>query len=569
MSQPFEETALVQKGHFYALEVVNGERNECKWVRNACLRHINDLEKAEMGNFGYVFDPFRAERVCKFAQLLPHVKGKWARLDPKTKQPQRLVLEPWQAFVIMSIFGWVHRDTGFRRFNRVSLYLPRKNGKSFFSCVIGWWMFVKDEEPGAEIYCGATTEAQAWEVFRPAKRMTEIETQLKDAFDVKVFGKAMKRITDGSRFEPVIGKPGDGASPHCAIVDEYHEHPDSTLYDTMKTGMGAREQPILLIISTAGDNLAGPCKEDWVESEKLLEGVFEDERKFTTIWSIDPETNWATEEALRMANPNWGVSINPDMILPDLANAVRDPAKQAVFKTKHLNMWVASKRGWANMEKWKACADPSLKVEDFKGQECFIGIDAAAKVDIFSMAQLFEKDGEVYVFTKHFMPEETVNRPENKHLQAWVAQGHLIATEGARTDQTKVEDQLREWSEDFNISEVAYDPKEISYLMEHQVALWAGFPLVEITQSPALISQPMKELEALIETRKIHFDGDPVLTWMVSNVIKKEARGGGPTKYYYPAKNKPEQKIDGVLAVLMALSRQMVKEKNFAEVLFV
>jgi phage terminase large subunit-like protein len=220
------------------------------------------------------------------------------------------------------------------------------------------------------------------------------------------------------------------------------------------------------------------------------------------------------------------------------------------------------------MEKWKACADPSLKVEDFKGQECFIGIDAAAKVDIFSMAQLFEKDGEVYVFTKHFMPEETVNRPENKHLQAWVAQGHLIATDGARTDQTKVEDQLREWSEDFNISEVAYDPKEISYLMEHQVALWAGFPLVEITQSPALISQPMKELEALIETRKIHFDGDPVLTWMVSNVIKKEARGGGPTKYYYPAKNKPEQKIDGVLAVLMALSRQMVKEKNFAEVLF-
>lgn len=562
------DTPLVAKGHVYAEQVVAGDIIACKWVRKACQRYLNDLEKAENGDFPYYFDPKTAERVCRFAQLLPHVKGKWARPDPKTGNLQRLVLEPWQAFALMNIFGWLKVSNGFRRFNRVSLYLPRKNGKSFYACVIGWWCFTKDNEPGAEIYCGATTEAQAWEVFRPAKQMAVVEPKLQSSLNVKVFGKAMKKIDDGSRFEPVIGKPGDGASPHCAIVDEYHEHPDSTLYDTMKTGMGAREQPLLLIISTAGDNLAGPCRADWRDCEKLLDGAHEDDQLFTMIWTIDEGMNWATEEALIMANPNWGVSINPDQILPDLYNAVRDPAKQAVFKTKHLNLWVAAKNGWVNMEKWNACADTSLHPDQFKGQPCYVGIDAAAKVDVFSMVQLFERDGTLYAFAKHYMPEETIERPENQHLRNWVAQGHLIATPGARTDQTRVEDQLRDWSHDHNVQEVAYDPKEISYLIEHQVGLWAGFPLVEITQGPNLISQPMKELEALIETGNLRHNGDPVLTWMMSNVIKKEARGGGPTKYYYPAKERPENKIDGVLALLMALSRHMVQSQGAPAVAF-
>jgi phage terminase large subunit-like protein len=561
----FDDTPFVARGHQYCIEVSEGQRIACKWVKKACERHLRDLEKAQTDFFPYQFDPIKGERICKFAQLLPHVKGRWARPDPKTRKIQRLVLEDWQIFVLMCLFGWVRKSSGFRRFQRASLYLPRKNGKSFFACVIGWFMFTKDDEPGAEIYCGATTEAQAWEVFRPSKQMAIVEPKLQTALGVTVYGKAMK-AADGSRFEPIIGKPGDGASPHCAIVDEYHEHPDSTLYDTMKTGMGARDQPILLVISTAGSDLSGPCREDWRDCEKLLEGAFEDEQHFAVIWTIDEGDTWHTEDALIKANPNWGVSINPDMILPDMQNAMRDPAKQSIFKTKHLNLWVAAKNGWINMEKWNSCCDLTLKMEDFVGRECWIGVDAASKIDVFSVVALFEHNGGVAVFARHFMPEETIDLPQNEHMRKWVAQGHLTSTPGARTDQSIVEDVLREWADKYYIQEVAYDPKEITYLMQNQVALWAGFPLIEINQGPTLISEPMKEMEAKIETGKLTHSGDPVLTWMASNVVKKTARGGGPVKYQYPAKERPDQKIDGILALIMALSRQMAHEAGFGGV---
>ena len=547
---------LCAKAHKYAEDVIALRIPACKWVRLAAERYLRDLERAQAGVFKFKYDPEKAEKVCRFAQLLPHNKGKWARKDAKTGRVQRLVLGGWQCFIVCNMYGWVNKDTGFRRFTQASIYVPRKNGKSMFACVLGWWMFAKDKEPGAEVYCGATSEAQAWEVFRPARQTGIMEPELPDALGVKIYGQTMVRPVDGSRFEPVIGKPGDGASPHCAIVDEYHEHLDSSMVDTMKTGMGAREQPLLLIISTAGSNLAGPCREDWRNCEKLLDGAFDDERHFAIIYTLDEGLDWTSEAALQMANPNWDVSINPDMILPAQQEAIRDAAKQAVFKTKHLNLWVNASNGWVNMQKWNACARPDLKLEDFAGRECWIGIDAAAKVDVFSMVAVFEHDGGIAIFARHFMPEDTVAKPENAHMRKWVAQGHMTQTEGARTDQRHIETVLREWSEKFFIQEVAYDPKEISYLM-NQVRDWAGFPCIEINQGPALMSEPTKELEAKIQTGKLYHNGDPVLTWMASNAILKTARGGGAVKYQMLGKERGENKIDGIVALVMAISRQM------------
>lgn len=562
-----DQFPMCAKAHKYAEDVIDLKVPACKWVRLACERHLRDLERAQAGVFQFKFSPEKAEKVMRFAEKLPHTKGKWARKDLKSGKSQRLALEPWQCFILANIFGWVHKETGFRRFNSVSIYVPRKNGKSFLSCVLGWWMFARDGEPGAEVYCGATSEAQAWEVFRPARQMGIMEPELPEALGVKIYGQTMVRPADGSRFEPVIGKPGDGASPHCAIVDEYHEHADPCMVDTMKTGMGAREQPILLIISTAGSNLAGPCREDWRNCEKLLDGAFDDERHFAIIFTIDDGMDWTSEAALQMANPNWGVSINPDMILPAQQEAIRDAAKQAIFKTKHLNLWVNSSNGWVNMQKWNACARPDLKLEDFAGRECWIGIDAAAKVDVFSMVAVFEHDGGIAVFARHFMPEDTVLRPENAHMRKWVAQGHMTQTEGARTDQRHIETVLREWSEKFYIQEVAYDPKEISYLM-NQVRDWAGFPCIEINQGPALMSEPTKELEAKIQTGKLYHNGDPVLTWMASNAILKTARGGGAVKYQMLGKERGENKIDGIVALVMAISRQMNSNGSSAGMAF-
>ena len=545
-------TPHVDKANAYARDVVAKKIPACKWVRKACQRHLSDLKRAE-GDWPFRFDAAKAERVCAFGEKLPHVKGKWARRDEKTGKAARITLEPWQCFVLSMIFGWVKKANGMRRFRRASIYIPRKNAKSTTACIIGWWMFAKDDEPGAEIYCGATSEKQAWEVFGPARRMAIDEPALPEGVGATINARSLVREKDNAKFEPIIGKPGDGASPHLAIVDEYHEHMDSTHYDTMKTGMGAREQPLLLVISTAGDNIAGPCFDDWTECEKLLDGIIEDDTHFAIIWTVDDPKKWTDEKALRMANPNWGVSVNPEIILPDQRAAVRDVAKQATFKTKHLNLWVAAANGWLNMEQWRRCHEATLKIEDFEDAECWVAIDAAAKIDMTSLVAVFpEDDGGFAVFARHYLPEDTISLPQNQHYRNWRAAGELVATPGARTDFAIVENDLRAWADRFNVKQLAYDPKELTDFI-NRVGVWASFARVEIRQSPKFLSEPMKELEAQVAAATLRHTGDSVLTWMASNVIKKEARGGGSVKYYYPTKARDQNKIDGIVALIMGI----------------
>ena len=256
------------------------------------------------------------------------------------------------------------------------------------------------------------------------------------------------------------------------------------------------------------------------------------------------------------ANPGLGTIKSYDYMRQQLKVVESTPSKLTTFLIKHLNVWTSARNGWMNMELWNACYDKDLKMESFKGQPCWIGIDAAAKVDVFSVVAVFEHNGGIAAFARHFMPEDTIALPQNAHMRKWVAQGHMTATEGARTDQRLIEDVLREWSQDYYVQEVAYDPREISYLM-NQIREWAGFPCIEINQGPALMSEPTKELEAKVADKRIAHTGDPVLSWMMSNVIKKEAKGGGVTKHVYLTKSKADQKIDGVVALIMAISRQM------------
>jgi phage terminase large subunit-like protein len=265
----------------------------------------------------------------------------------------------------------------------------------------------------------------------------------------------------------------------------------------------------------------------------------------------------------RKANPNWGVSVNPEVILPDQRTAVRDATKQATFKTKHLNLWVSAAKGWLNMEQWKKCGDSSLDFGGFAGRECWVGLDAASKIDMTSMIAVFRREQGYAMFANHYIPEETIALPQNAHYRKWAADGHLISTPGARVDFTFIEDDLREWAKLVNVQELAFDPKELNDFV-NRVGLWASFARIEIPQGPQLMSEPMKEMEALIATGALRHPNDPVLTWMASNVVKKEARGGGPVKYYYPTKTKPENKIDGIVAGIMALSRAMAAANNGA-----
>lgn len=241
----------------------------------------------DLGRKDLTFDPDKVERVCAFAELMPHVKGKWSQ------KKEFIKLQDWQVFILACLFGFIDAE-GRRRFRQAYIMLPRKQGKSVLAAVIGLYMLTMDGEAGAEVYCGATSEAQAWEVFRPAKLMAEKAGsepgEFLSEFGATVAAKSIFTV-DGSRFQPVIGKPGDGSSPHCAIIDEYHEHDTPDQFDTMLTGMGAREQPLALVITTAGDNLGGPCFDMQNFAENVLEGRLEDDQMFAIIYTIDIKGN--------------------------------------------------------------------------------------------------------------------------------------------------------------------------------------------------------------------------------------------------------------------------------------
>ncbi len=536
----------------YARDVIAGKIPACQHVVNACRRHERDMESQKSKAWPYTYDEKKAERVCRFMEMLPHVKGKWARAG--ANGPGLLKLEGWQCFIICSIFGWVKKTDGKRRFRKASIYVPRKNAKSTTASGFAWWMFAKDGEPGAEVYSGATTEKQAWEVFGPARQMAIVQPEMPEGLGVTVNAASMVRLSDASKFEPIIGKPGDGASPHCAIVDEYHEHATSELHDTMITGMGAREQPLLLIISTAGSNLAGPCRDDWKDCEKILEGTYTDETHFCIIYTVDAGDDWTSELALRKANPNYDVSISREFLLAQLEVAKRDPRAQSTFKTKHLNMWVTAKSGFFNLQRWSELANPTLRLEDFEHRECFLAGDFASKHDIAALMLLFPLENGAYAaFGRYYLPRATVDLPENQHYRAWEIAGRITATEGNVTDVLRLVDDAAEYARRFQVIEMPFDPNR-AWGLSTQLQN-AGVPVIEYRNTVLTMSEPMKQLDALIRAGKIIHDGDPVLSWAISNVVSRTDRKDN----VFPDKERAENKIDPVVGLIMAVGRAMLR----------
>lgn len=534
------------KAHDYAKAVAEDEISACRWIRLACLRHLNDLQAShENPSSKYYFSPKHAEKAVSFIQAFPHTKGKWAT------KAETITLEPWQLFFVCSVFGWLKRSNDTRKYRRALLWVPRKNGKSLLAAAIGLYMLAADGEYGAEVYSGATNEKQAWEVFRPAKSMASRVPDFLSYFGVEVNASNISRTEDGSRFEPVIGNPGDGASPHCAIVDEYHEHKTDDLLDTMETGMGAREQPLMLMITTAGDNMAGPCYQMQIDAQKMLEGVYEDDLTFALIYTVDAGDDWTALETLRKANPNFGVSVNDEFLEGKLVEAKNNSRKQSVYQTKHLNIWVGARDAYFNVQKWRDCQS-DLNIEDYYGMQAYIGLDLASKVDIAALEILIPQGTGRYVrFGKYYLPEATIESGRNEHYQGWHKDGMVSSTDGEIIDFGQIKADILDLCSKFEVSEVAYDPHQATMLVTELMD--EGVPVVEMRPTVLNFSEPMKMLDGLIRAGLIRHDGDPVMTWMVSNVVAKvDAKDN-----VYPRKERPENKIDGVVSLIMALGRAM------------
>jgi phage terminase large subunit-like protein len=550
-------TPHVDSAHAYVRDVLKGTIPACAWVQRACRRHRSDLARARRKDFPYRFDAARAEAACAFAELLPHVKGHWA--IPTPGKPNRIHLEPFQCFERAMLFGWVEKGTGLRRFRVAYIERPRKNAKSTDAAITGLYCLAADQEFGAEVYSGATSEKQAWEVFRPAKQMAERTPAFRESFGVTVNAKSLVILETGSRFEPIIGKPGDGASPSLSITDEYHEHMDSTQFDTMVTGMGARRQPLALVITTAGDNLDSPCYALHERAQKMLNGTLPDDRLFAIIYTIDEGDDWTTDAALRKANPNYDVSVSGEFLREQQRKAITDSREQNVFKTKHLNIWCTVRSPWVNMEWWHRQADPSLRIEGFLGERCWDGYDLASRLDLVSRARIFtrlvEGQAHYYYFGRHYVPEAAIADPTKKHYQGWAHDGHLIATDGNDCDLPTIVgdaqfDKLR-----YRIVGAGIDPWNSIGLRDGLVA--ASIPAVEIPQQVAHFSETMKTIEAALKDGRFHHDGNPCMTWMIGNVtVRPDAKDN-----IFPRKERAENKIDGPVAMIMAMKLALTSAK--------
>lgn len=556
----------------YAGDVVAGRIPAGKYIRLQCERFIGELVRSASDDFPYRFDVAKAARPCRFVERLPHTKGLWAR------QKKRLVLEPWQIWNICVVFGWVHKagtqkDT--RRFRRWLLVVPRKNGKSAIASGIALYMLCADNEYGAEVYSGATNEVQAWEVFRPARLMVTKLKALKDKFGIQLLAKQLLRPEDGSRMETIIGNPGDGQSPSCSIHDEYHEHPDDSQVDTMITGMGARDQPLQLLITTAGENLGGPCYAMILEQRERLAGIghnggppLEDDTFFAE-YSIDEEDDWKSEAALRKANPNIGISVGLEYLLARQRDAIATPRKRAIFKTKHLNLWVAAKAAYFDVEAWRRCVDKTIPVkfgdaaqlERLVGRRCILSLDLASKVDIAAIEYLFPPIGpratkaDPYIrLGRYFLPTKAVE--DVSAYQGWDAQGLLDVNEGNITDFEEIEIAIDEARRIFDVETIAYDPAQATMLVNKLVK--EGAPVLEVRPTVVNFSDPMKQLDAFMRAELIAHAGCPVMEWQVANVVAQlDAKDN-----VYPRKPRIEAKIDNPVALIAAIAVALTKEEE-------
>ena len=539
----------------YVESVLSGRRKANRYEILAIERESKDLKKTEDESFRFYFDAQSAIKVIQFIETFPHVKGRWAAASGA----ERLIsLEGWQKWIIAQIFGWKVKLTGFRRYRSAYVCVPRKNGKSIIAAGIGNYMFAADGEYGAEVYCGATKEKQAWEVFRPAKKMAELQPKFRQKFGIEVHAKKLERSVDGSRFEPIIGTPGDGSSPSCYIGDEYHEHQTDEQRDTMVTGMGAREQALELLITTAGTNSKGPCGLYQQDVEKILEGIVDDETVFGIIYTIDKDDDWKSTDALIKANPNFGISVGADFLKDELNKAIQSARKQNKFKTKHLNIWCGAKESWLNGESWINAGDPSLTLDQFNGEECHPGLDLSKTDDLTSLVKCFEREingkTHYYFFGRNYVTEAKVL--ENQLYQQWVEEGWLIACEGGMIDYEQVREDFDKDVAQFNITELYHDPAGANVLAQ-QIANELDIEPVEVNQSYRVFSPAMRDFECLLADGRIHHNGDPVMAWCFSNVIAKETLDG---KYVRPVKEHKDNKIDAAVAALMAFIKAYVPE---------
>lgn len=536
----------------YAYEVVNGYRVASKLIIKSCERHLNDRIKSLDDDYPYAFYEGEAQAFIDFCNdFLFHVKGELAGTP--------FLLPPWEIFFLGSIFGWLNKELSkfskkkLRRFKTVECWVARKNGKSFIASAVMLWCLLMDEELGAEVYSAATTRDQAritaddaMTILRgsPLKALCKIN---KYNVEVPATNGVMKALSsDGGSL--------DGLNVHMSCLDEIHAHKQRTVYDVITTATGAREQSLILVISTAGTILDGIGRERWNYSEKVVTGLIEDDSHFAVLYSLDKNDEYDDPEVWIKANPCLGISKKPDDMARLALQAGETPAARANYLTKHCNIFCSSAEAWLNYNDVEACEITELDIEKYKGRKCFLGLDLSQKSDLSSLALIFpEDDGGAAIFFKNYIPEDTLREVPvhiREYYRNWSEQGYLILQEGNVIDHDWIEKDILHFCEVFDVEAVGYDPYTATQFALR--LLRESVPMVEVQQNIKNLSEPSKEFQALLKQQKIKYNGDKVFKWCCENaVIYTDVNENIKVRKEDPQQH---EKIDSLIAAIIGLS---------------
>ena len=528
----------------YAAAVLSGRQLAGRWVRLACQRQQRDLDRewAQDPTWPFTYDPAAVQRVCEFVERLPHVEGRWTT--------PTIVLEPAQVFLLACLFGWRQRaDPTRRRFTVLYWELGRKGAKSTLMAAIALFHVLEENEPGTHVICGATTGSQARIVFDIAAAMVKKAPWLR-ARGLEAYQHAIR--TDDGWIKPINAKAAtqDGLNPSVIILDESHAQ-DFALHDVLKSAQGARANPLLLCPTTAGYDLLSVGYALRTTITKILEGVFTADHFLGIIYSLDAGDDWREERLWIKANPLIGIAPRLDQLQRQCLDAQQTPALEAEFRVKCCSEWQNAAATWLSMDAWDRCADPTLTLEAFTGQVCWIGADLAQRDDLAAVALLFAQGDRLVAFVRCYMPTDVIAERARAvpEYRLWEARGEIVCTAGNMIDYARIEADIREWAKAFRVQDICFDQFGAWHITGNLSA--DGLPARTELKNARTTTPGARELEVRVKHGRFRHDGNTCLRWMASNVVVSR----GVDDSIVPKKERAESphKIDGIDALVSAI----------------
>lgn len=504
------------------------------------------------------YDKAKADRAVAFIENLCHTKGKWAG--------KKFLLLPWQEQIVRDLFGIVG-ENGKRQFLTAYIEIPKKQGKSELAAAIALYLLYADNEPSAEVYGAACDRSQASIVFDVAKQMVQMSPALLKRSKITAATKRIVNYSNAGFYQVLSAETGTkhGLNVSGLVFDEIHAQPDRRLYDVLTKGSGdAREQPLFFIITTAGNDKNSICYELHAKAMDIKAGRRKDNTFYPVVYGLTEQDDWNDEDNWYKANPSLGHTISVERVREAYKNALENPAEENVFKQLRLNIWTSATVCWIP-EHIYSRGDLPLDMDSLHGRECYGGLDLSSTSDITAFVLVFppRAEDEKYVVLPFFwLPKDTLElrcRRDHVLYDVWELQGYIQTTEGNVIHYGFIEKFIEELGEKYHIKEIAYDRWNATQMVQNLEDM--GFTVVPFGQGYKDMSPPSKELYKLLMEGSINHGGNPVLKWMAQNVVMRQDPAGN----IKPDKEKSVEKIDGIVAAIMALDRS-IRNKGDASV---